>query len=396
MKRWLFPISERLPNPGNYLVSILFVAAAVLLRVAMPSVLRGAPYLAFYPACVFAATVGGFGPGLLAVISSWLCVELVFDATPGRIDVSDPVVLGRFIVFLIGGLGISLVAEWRLRSQARERKAEESARYLSAIVASSEDAIIGKTLDGQITSWNEGAEHLYGYSATEMVGKPMSILMPDELAEDLAGILQRLATGQKVEPYETKRRRKDGQLLQVSLKISPIIDPSGAIVGASSIARDITAHKLAEQAVREGEEQFRTLANAIPQLCWMANADGWIFWYNERWYEYTGTTPEQMEGWGWQSVHDPEALPKVLERWKDSIATGQPFDMVFPLRGADGVFRPFLTRVMPVKDAERQGRSAGSAPTPTSAHRKRRRKRSEATKRRCNRARHNYAPLSIA
>jgi PAS domain S-box-containing protein len=84
----------------------------------------------------------------------------------------------------------------------------------------------------------------------------------------------------------------------------------------------------------------------------MANADGWIHWYNERWCQYTGTTIDQMRGWGWQSVHDPVELPKVMERWQASIATGEPFDMVFPLRGADGVFRPFLTRVMPVKNAE--------------------------------------------
>ena len=101
-------------------------------------------------------------------------------------------------------------------------------------------------------------------------------------------------------------------------------------------------------AQQESEAQFRTLANAIPQLCWMANADGGIFWYNQRWYDYTGTTPEQMEGWGWQSVHDPEVLPEVLERWKTALTTAQPFDMVFPLRGADGEFHPFLTRVMPV------------------------------------------------
>jgi PAS domain S-box-containing protein len=107
-----------------------------------------------------------------------------------------------------------------------------------------------------------------------------------------------------------------------------------------------------EQKLRQTEERFETLANAIPQLCWMANPDGRIFWYNQRWYAYTGTTPEQMEGWGWQSVPDPDALPNVMERWKSSIATGEPFDMVFPLRGADGVFRPFLTRVMPVKDGD--------------------------------------------
>ncbi len=104
--------------------------------------------------------------------------------------------------------------------------------------------------------------------------------------------------------------------------------------------------------VGDGEKQFRTLANAIPNLAWIAEADGYIFWYNERWYEYTGTTPAQMEGWGWQSVHDPNLLPSVLERWVASIKTGEPFEMVFPLRGVNGVFRSFLTRVLPLKDAQ--------------------------------------------
>ena len=111
---------------------------------------------------------------------------------------------------------------------------------------------------------------------------------------------------------------------------------------------DISEAKRAEDALRESEGRFRSLADAIPQLCWVANGDGWITWYNRRWYEYTGTTPEQMEGWGWQSLHDPEVLPQVLDRWQASIANGQPFEMVFPLRGADGRFRPFLTRVVPV------------------------------------------------
>jgi PAS domain S-box-containing protein len=118
------------------------------------------------------------------------------------------------------------------------------------------------------------------------------------------------------------------------------------------VFNDFSDYKRAEEALQKSEAEFRTLANAIPQLCWTANADGWITWYNRRWYEYTGTTREQMEGWGWQSVHDPEVLPRVLERWAVSIASGSPFEMVFPLRGADGVFRPFLTRVMPLKDSE--------------------------------------------
>ena len=107
-------------------------------------------------------------------------------------------------------------------------------------------------------------------------------------------------------------------------------------------------------ALGEGERQWRTMLDAIPTLAWTAKADGYIDWYNSRWYEYTGKTPADMEGWGWQSVHDPALLPSVLERWQSSIATGNPFEMTFPLLGADGRFRPFLTRVSPIFDTEKK------------------------------------------
>jgi PAS domain S-box-containing protein len=100
------------------------------------------------------------------------------------------------------------------------------------------------------------------------------------------------------------------------------------------------------------EPLFRRLAENIPALCWIADASGYITWYNPRWYQYTGTTPAQLEGWGWQSVHDPRTLSDVLERWSHAIASAQPFEMVFPIRGADGVYRPFLTRINPTFDLE--------------------------------------------
>jgi PAS domain S-box-containing protein len=117
-------------------------------------------------------------------------------------------------------------------------------------------------------------------------------------------------------------------------------------------AQDITDRRHGEDALRDSEERFQALANGIPQLAWMAEADGSIFWYNQRWYQYTGTTLEQMLGWAWQTVHDPALLPAVLERWQGAIATGQPFDMDVLLRGADGIFRAFLTRVMPLMNPE--------------------------------------------
>ncbi len=127
-------------------------------------------------------------------------------------------------------------------------------------------------------------------------------------------------------------------------------DPDGAVLGMTGVAQDISTRKNAEDTLRESEEVLRALANSIPQLAWMAQADGAIVWFNKRWYEYTGTTPEQVVGWGWQSTHDPAVLPQMLQRWRESIRTGNPFEMEYPIRGADGQYRWFLTRVNAVRD----------------------------------------------
>ena len=97
-------------------------------------------------------------------------------------------------------------------------------------------------------------------------------------------------------------------------------------------------------------EAFRRLADGMPQLVWMADAAGSVHWFNQRWYDYTGSTPERDCGWGWQSVHDPRFLPDVMARWNGSLQSGEPFEMVFPLRDKEGNYKPFLTRAVPVRD----------------------------------------------
>ena len=105
--------------------------------------------------------------------------------------------------------------------------------------------------------------------------------------------------------------------------------------------------KRAEEELRASEARLRAFGDSIAHLAWVAHADGFIHWYNRRWYEYTGTTPEEMEGWGWQSVHDPAVLPDVMEKWQAAIQKGERFEMEFPILGADGIFRTFLTRSVP-------------------------------------------------
>lgn len=237
------------------------------------------------------------------------------------------------------------------RSISRHATAAREARErLVAIIESTQDAVLSKSLNGTIASWNAGAAQLFGYSESEAVGQNIMMLFPPENVREETEILRKVRTGERMEPFETEGLRKDGTIVNVSVTVSPLRDAGGNVIGASMIARDITERKRADEAIRQSEAELKSLADTIPQLAWMANRSGDVFWYNQRWYEYTGTTFDQMEGWGWQSVHDPQTLPAVLERWKHSVATGQPFEMEFPIRGADGEFRWFLTRVMPVRD----------------------------------------------
>ena len=147
------------------------------------------------------------------------------------------------------------------------RQAEELRGRLAAVVESSTDAVISKTLESVITTWNQGAERLFGYKAEEVIGKPITIIIPPDHADEEPAILERIKSGEPVEPFQTVRRRKDGTLVNVSLAVSPIRDAHGQIIGASKIARDITAEKLAEGMLRETDrrkdEFLATLAHEL-------------------------------------------------------------------------------------------------------------------------------------
>ncbi|HEV7765955.1 MAG TPA: PAS domain S-box protein, partial [Thermoanaerobaculia bacterium] len=394
--------------------------------------------------------------------------------------------------------------------------ADELALRLADVVENSGDAIISQDLAGVITSWNPAAQRMYGYSAFEALGQSIHVIIPFERQHEEIDVVRRVGTGERVPPFDTVRRHKDGSLIDVALTVSPVRDREGRVVGASKMARDIGQRKRLEardrflvelddtvrplteaqditftaakalgqhlgvnrcayatveddedtflltgnyndgvqsivgrytfrqfgeeclrlmrlgepyvvgdsesdsritaddrpsyvmtviravicvpilkqgrfvaamavhsvvprrweadevelvqrvasrcwesierarvtQDLRDSEHLFRALANSIANLAWMAKPDGWIYWYNDQWYAFTGTTPADMEGWGWERVHDPAVLPTVIERWGHSIETGMPFEMVFPIRGADGRFRRFLTRVNAVRDSK--------------------------------------------
>ncbi len=350
---------------------------------------------------------------------------------------------------------VSVVVAWH---DITERKQIEEATYqLASIVGSSGDAIFSKNLEGVIITWNGGAEKLFGYTAAEMIGQTVSLLLPPYQEAELLPVLERVRAGETIQNLEAIRMRKDGTSIEVSVTVSPIRDAKGRIMGESTIARDITARKQAAaviqelsrqkidilesitdafyavdmswhftyvntqaatilrkkheellgrslwelfpesvdslsyqqfhkamaegvtveferfyppherwyeihaypsssglavylrdvnaqkeaaEALRQSEENFRLLADAMPQIVWTSRPDGWLDYYNQKWFDYTGMTFEQTQGWGWGPVVHPDDLQKCINVWQHSVETGEPYTIEYRFKSAaDGLYR---------------------------------------------------------
>jgi PAS domain S-box-containing protein len=233
-----------------------------------------------------------------------------------------------------------------------EQALRASERRLRAAVEGSPFPIMLHAEDGELLALSRSWAKHSGYTREEIHSHHewFRLAYPDTHEQAVAALAQEFASEQVVRAGEFTIRAKSGEPRIWDFQAVPLGRlPDGRRLQMSA-AMDITERKRAEEALRASEARLRTLADNVPLLCWMAEPDGYIFWYNRRWYEYTGTTPQQMEGWGWQAIQDPDELPNVLEAWKRALAFGEPFDAVLSMKGADGTFRPFLTRAVPVHD----------------------------------------------
>ncbi len=201
---------------------------------------------------------------------------------------------------------------------------------------------------------NPDYEKLVGRSAESLIGKTVREAVPEVEGQVYVDLLNQVfRTGEPFVGRETpiQLAQSDGPLRDMYLNFVylPTRDANGEIDGLFAHITDVTGMVAARKRVEESETQFRTLAETIPHLAWMADERGNRFWFNRRWYDYTGLTWEEAKDGGWQKVHDPAVLPEVLKQWREALS-GEPFQMVYPLRGADGSFRSFLTRMEPIKD----------------------------------------------
>lgn len=211
----------------------------------------------------------------------------------------------------------------RVAHDVTDRKAAERAAYhLAAIVESSGDAIASKDLNGTITTWNRGAERIFGYTAEEAVGRPVTILIPPNRLDEEPEILRRIRRGERIDHYETVRQRKDGTLIDISLTVSPILDARGRVVGASKIARDVTERKRIESKLQESERRLQELLSAIPAAIYTTDADGVLTYFNEAAVALAGRTPRIGEDkWcvAWK-LQKPDGSPLPHEECPMAIA----------------------------------------------------------------------------
>jgi PAS domain S-box-containing protein len=198
---------------------------------------------------------------------------------------------------------------------SERKRNEEIAQRLASIVESSEDAIIAKTLEGIITSWNKSAERVFGYAAEEVIGKPITILVPADRQGEEEEILKRIRSGQRVEHFETVRQRKFGGLIDISLTVSPIRNSHGKILGVSKIARDITERKRAAEAARRAEEEVRDFVENASVGMHRVDADGIILWANRTEMEMLGFAREEYIGRHIADFHvDRPLIEDILRR----------------------------------------------------------------------------------
>jgi PAS domain S-box-containing protein len=237
--------------------------------------------------------------------------------------------------------------------QAQQREAqlfESENRFRLMVESIDEYAMFMVDTKGVITSWNRGAERLTGYTESEALGRPFSILYPKNmLPEDHAIYELNMARIHGRHEEEGIRVRKDGSVYHAQVIVWPVEDKTGEIVSFAKITRDITLRKIAERALKDSEAKFRIMTDAMPQMVWSVLPDGQQDYVNQQWFHFTGMEETNDAGYSWLDLVHPDDKNQVSTTWQDSLNGGNNFEAQFRLRHVSGTYRWTLGRALPVK-----------------------------------------------
>jgi PAS domain S-box-containing protein len=251
--------------------------------------------------------------------------------------------LARIVVFIIIGAVVSIL------SGRMQEEAGVSRRYKS-MIESSNDAVVGKTLDGIITDWNSGAEHLYGYTAREVIGKPIRMLIPSDRPDEVPRLIDRIRAGEQIGRYETERITKDGRRIQVSLSLSPIKDADGTVIGVSTTAHDITERKQMQDEILRAKNEWERTFDAVPDLISIIDREYRIVRVNRAMTDRLGIQPSDVAGRPcYEIVHHSSHPPRLcphqilmndgrehMQEIHEDILNGDFLVTASPLRDASG------------------------------------------------------------
>lgn len=226
--------------------------------------------------------------------------------------------------------------------------AQAAQAYLAAIVESSNEAIVSKTLDGIITSWNRAAERLYGYSADEVIGKPISIIMPKERRNEFLSILERIKQGERIELYNTVRMRKDGQHIEVEVTISPVVDLKGKIIGASAITRDISDRKKIENDLHQSHSILRSVVEGTTDRIYVKDLQGKYVLINRAGASWTNQSPADILGKTDSELFPEDLAAQAVANDRRVLASGEPESIEQAIK-IDGKTRIFHTVRVPYR-----------------------------------------------
>ncbi len=258
-----------------------------------------------------------------------------------------------------------------VRDLTEQKRAERDLAHLAAIVESSEEAIIGQSLDGLITTWNKGAENLFGYTAEEAIGRPTDMLRAPEPAHEDAVQPSSVARGRRRVDFDVVRMRKDGTPIDTTVRVSPILARDGSIIGASTIAYDISARKRERIALQESEERYRSLVAATTSIVWTTDGGGRFVEPQSSWQAYTGQPWPDHRGWGWSEMLHPADRTRISQRWAGAIVARRIFEdqcrlwhaqsgayryssmRAVPIQRGDGSVRECIGTITDVDDAKR-------------------------------------------
>ena len=245
-----------------------------------------------------------------------------------------------------------------MNTDITERKNVEMERnranaLLTTILDSSPDVILAKDREGRYLALNEATARILGLPVAEVIGRTDGEILKPELAEPIMEVDRGVMQSGKTISIDEQYPDPGGKVHFFQSIKAPLRDEAGTPMGIVVVSRDVTKQKQAEEALCRSEEEFRTLADNISQLAWMTDESGSVFWYNQRWYDYTGTTFETMRGWGWRAVHHPGHVERVVAHIRHCFETGKTWEDTFPLRGKDGTYRWFLSHALPIREGDR-------------------------------------------